>query len=299
MGLLLLAIIWGVNFAVVKSALEVLEPLAFNALRHLVASAFMLFVLLAGDGIGRPARTDWRRIVGLGFVGIILYQIAFVGGLDRTRAGNASLMLALAPIFVLLFGRRGGEGGSRAWLGATASVLGIGLVSWTTFTLTNGSTLVGDVILIGAAAVWAIYTIGSKPLIEKYGPIRATAWTLWVGSIGVFLLGVPGLLRQDWSAVGTGAWLGVIFSAVFAIGVAYLLWYRGVQRVGGARTAVFSNLAPVVALATAALWLGESVTVYSLIGALLVIGGLLLVPSGGTGGGSRTASGGRSIPGKT
>lgn len=286
-----MVVIWGVNFAVVKSALTVLEPLAFNALRHLIASVFMLGVLLASGGIGRPAREDWRRIAWLGLVGIIGYQIAFVFGLDRTRAGNASLMLALTPVFVLLFGRREGEGGSRAWLGAAISIFGIALVSWSTFSLNGGSTVIGDVILIGAAAVWALYTIGSKPLINRYGPIRATAWTLWAGSSGLFLMGLPALFRQEWTTVGPAAWLGVFFSAILAIGVAYLLWYRGVQRIGGARTSVFSNLAPIVALVTGALWLGESFTLYSLVGALMVIGGLVLVPAGGSRDRPRTTHG--------
>ncbi|MDR0786292.1 MAG: DMT family transporter [Gemmatimonadota bacterium] len=279
----MVAAIWGLNFVVVKSALGVLAPLGFNAMRHLVASGFMLVVLLASGGVGRPEREDWPRIVGMGVLGIICYQMAFMFGLDRTRAGNASLMLALAPIFVLLFGGRSGEGGVRAWLGVILSVLGIAIVSWNTFSLTGGSTLIGDLILIGAAAIWALYTIGSKPLISRYGPIRATVWPLWIGSIGVVLAGVPALVRQDWSVVGPAAWGGVLYSACFAIGIAYLLWYRGVERVGGARTAVFSNLAPVVAIAAGAVWLGEAFTIHSLAGALLVIGGLILVPSGGTG----------------
>lgn len=276
-----MVVIWGLNFAVVKRALEVLEPLGFNALRHLIASAFMVAVLALGPGIGRPDRKDIPRIVALGVVGIIVYQIAFIFGLDRTRAGNAALMLALTPLFVLLFGRTGGEGGRRAWLGAALSILGVAIVSASTLRLAGSTTLIGDVILVGAAAVWAVYTIGAKPLIERYGPMRTTAWTLWAGSIGLAVAGLPSLARQDWGAVSPSAWIGVIYSSVFAIGVAYLLWYRGVQVLGGARTSVFNNLTPVVALAAGALWLDEALTGYSIVGSIMVIGGLILVPASG------------------
>ncbi len=276
-----MVVIWGLNFAVVKRALEVLEPLGFNALRHLIASAFMLAVLALGAGVGRPDRKDIPRIVAMGVVGIIFYQVAFIFGLDRTRAGNAALMLALTPLFVLLFGRRGGEGGYRAWLGAALSILGVAIVSASTLRLAGSTTLIGDVILIGAAAVWAAYTIGAKPLIERYGPMRTTAWTLWAGAIGLTIAGVPSLARQDWSAVTHEAWAGVVYSAIFAIGVSYLLWYRGVQVLGGARTSVFNNLTPVVALAAGALWLDEALTGYSIVGSIMVIGGLVLVPASG------------------
>src|SRR5690606_16460984 len=129
-----------------------------------------------------------------------------------------------------------------------------------TLRVEGSSTLIGDLIVLGAAAVWAIYTVGAKPLIERYGPIRTTAWTLWVGALGLFIAGLPSLLRQDWTLVTAEAWGGVLYSSVFAIGVAYLLWYRGVQQIGGARTAVFSNLTPVVALIVGALWLEEALT---------------------------------------
>lgn len=274
---MLMVLIWGINFAVVKWSLAVMDPLGFNALRHMLAAGFMFLVLLGRNGVGRPRREDWSRILFLGVVGNVIYQMAFIYGLDRTRAGNASLMLALVPLFLLILGRGQEERNPGAWLGATISVLGVALVSGSAIRLEGSTTLIGDLLMIGAAGVWAIYTLGAKPLIARYGPIRTTAWTLWVGSIGLFLAGVPSLIAQDWSDVGAAAWGGVLFSSVLSIGVAYLLWYRGVQKLGGARTAIFSNLTPVVALAAGAVWLGETLTVYSLVGAAMVLCGILLV----------------------
>jgi drug/metabolite transporter (DMT)-like permease len=269
--------IWGVNFAVVKWALDAFEPLGFNALRHVLASAFMAAVLLGRGGIGRPARADLPRIIALGVVGNFLYQMAFIFGLDRTRAGNASLMLALVPLFLLAFDGRRAERRVIALAGAFLSICGVALVSGSSLRIEGAETLLGDLILIAAAGVWAVYTIGAQPLIDRYGPIRTTAWTLWAGSLGLAAAGVPSLLRQDWERVSAAAWSGVLFSSVLSIGLAYLLWYRGVQRLGGSRTAVFSNLTPVVALLAGSVWLGEALTRFSVIGAAMVIGGVLLV----------------------
>jgi len=271
-----MVLIWGVNFAVVKWALLAFEPLGFNALRHLVASLFMLGVIAVLGVAGLPERRDYGRIALLGFTGVVLYQMAFILGLDRTRAGNASLMLSLVPIYLLVFGGRS-RASRSAWANALLSVSGVALVSGAALRLDGATTLAGDLILIGAAGIWAVYTLGSQSLIERYGPIRTTAWTLWIGSAGLFVAGLPSLLRQDWGAVGPEAWGGVAFSAVFAIGVAYLLWYRGVQQLGGSRTAVFSNLTPVVALLAGASWLDERITPAAAIGASFVIGGVILV----------------------
>ena len=120
--------IWGLNFAVAKWALEVIEPLGFNSIRHVIASLFMAGVLLARGEWVLPEPRDIGRVVMLGIVGNVVYQVAFIVGLDRTNAGNAAVMLALVPIFLLLLeGRRNG-GRGLAWVGALMSVVGVALV---------------------------------------------------------------------------------------------------------------------------------------------------------------------------
>lgn len=272
-----MVLIWGINFAVVKWALEAFDPLGFNALRHFFASLFMVPILASRGALRLPPKVEMGRVLVLGFIGVVAYQMLFIYGIDRTRAGNASLMLALVPLFLLIMGGSSADRTATAWVGALISISGVGLVSGSALQLEGTTTLLGDIILIGAAGVWAIYTVGARPLIDRYGPIHTTAWTLWAGSAGLTLAGIPSLFRQDWSAVGWGAWGGVLFSSLFSIGLAYLLWYRGVQQLGGPRTAVFSNLTPVVALLTGALWLGERLTLPAVIGATMVICGVLLV----------------------
>jgi drug/metabolite transporter (DMT)-like permease len=98
-----------------------------------------------------------------------------------------------------------------------------------------------------------------------------------VGSIGLFLAGLPSLARQDWGAVGAAAWGAVLFSGLLSIGVAYLLWYRGVQILGAAPTAIFSNLTPVVAMVAGIVMLRERLTLFSVAGAIMVLAGVLLV----------------------
>jgi drug/metabolite transporter (DMT)-like permease len=280
-SLALMVLIWGVNFAVAKAALAAFDPLAFNALRFAIASVAVYAVLRARGPVPLPERRDVPRVLVLGLVGNVLYQMAFIVGLDLTRAGDASLMLALVPVFMLLVGARAGERhGARAWAGAAASVVGVALVSRAALHAGGGSSLVGDAILVAASIFWTFYTIGARPLIERYGPVPTTAWTLWVGAAALGLAGIPALRRQPWGEVGFVGWGGLAYSSLLSIALAYLLWYRGVERIGGARTAIFSNLTPVVALAAGALALGERLTVVSVAGAALVIGGVMLVREG-------------------
>jgi drug/metabolite transporter (DMT)-like permease len=280
LGLAAMILIWGVNFAVVKRALEVFDPLGFNALRYLLASIFVYVVLRSRGPLTLPRREDAIRVIVLGLVGNLVYQMAFIQGLYRTRAGNASLLLALVPVFILLFSWRSEpKPGVGVWGGVILSVLGVALVSGAALQVEGPVTMAGDILMLGAAAVWALYTVGIRPLITRYGSIQATAWTLWVGGAAIFLAGVPALARQDWGAVDRFAWLGLLYSALLSIGLAYLLWYRGVEQIGGARTAVYSNLTPVVALATGWLWLGESLSLLAIVGTAMVLIGLMAVRS--------------------
>ena len=135
-------------------------------------------------------------------------------------------------------------------------------------------TVRGDALILMASLLWSIYTVGGRRPTERYGALRMTAWTLWVGTPFIVLMGVPALTETSLGTVSAGAWLGVAYSGLLAIGLAYLLWYRGVQRIGNNRTAVYSNLVPVAALITAWVWLGEVPTSLQLLGAGVILGGL-------------------------
>lgn len=295
-ALIVMVLVWGINFSVAKQALDAFDPLAFNAIRFVVASLFVGAVLRAREGsLPRPERRDVPRVLLLGLVGNVAYQMAFILGLEKTRAGHASLMLALTPVATALLSRATGHErpGARTWTGAAVSIAGIALVTGSGAAEGHGGeTLAGDLILVGAAVGWALYTVGSRPLVQRYGSVPVTAWTMGVGTVGLVLAGTPALLRQDWDRVGPGAWLGLLYSALFSLGLAYLIWYRGVERIGNTRTAIFSNLTPVVALAVSAVWLGERPSALALLGAALVLAGVSWVRTDrGSAGGEAEAGG--------
>lgn len=278
-ALSMMVVVWGVNFAIVKHALGRFDPLAFNALRFALASVLVFLVLRARGELGLPERRDLPRVIALGLLGNVIYQMCFILGLDRTRAGHAAVILALTPILTAFLSMLTGHErpGPRTWGGATLSIAGIALVSGAAIRLEGREALIGDAILVTACVAWAVYTVGARPIVRRYGSVRTTAWTLWIGAVGLVALGTPGMMGQDWGALDAGAWGGLVFSATFAITLAYLIWYRGVERIGNTRTAIFSNLTPVVALAASALMLQEAPSALALVGAALTLGGVMIV----------------------
>lgn len=275
-----MALIWGVNFPVIKAALDEIPPLGFNALRFPLAALTVFLILRIRGGVSWPDRSDWLRVLGLGILGNLVYQGFFIFGIDATLAGNASILLATTPVWTLALStlRRHESHGIWVWLGILATLLGMVLVvlGGTVSVGFEGGALKGDLLMVGAAITWSTYTVGSRNLVQKYGSLPVTAWTLWIGAAGLTLLGLPTLTASSPLGASPMAWGGVAYSGVLAIGLAYLLWYRGVQRIGNARTAAYSNLTPIVALLVAWAWLGETPTFMQVGGAGVVLGGLSL-----------------------
>ncbi len=280
LGLLLTTVIWGLNFTVVKAALEEIEPLAFNALRFPCAAVAVWFMV---RGTGRrllPPRKDWGMVILLGIAGHVTFQLGFILGLDWTLTGNAALLLSTSPVWVVVISfALGRERLNPAILGGVFATLAGMVILITGGTQEVGTARLGDLLVLGAAISWGAYTVFGRRMVRRRGALQMTAWTLWAGMPFIILAGVPDLVRTDWSSVSLQAWLGVVYAGVFAIGLAYLLWYQGVRTIGQNRTSIYQNLVPVIAMISAWLWLAETPTTQQLVGAGVILAGIVVARS--------------------
>ena len=279
-GLIALAAIWGVNFSIVKVALNEFEPLAFNALRFPLAAAALGWIMFRGAEDLMPQREDIPRILLLGLIGNVLYQLAFIIGLDWTYAGNASLLLATTPVWTVILSVAAGHEQPNRWviIGIIGTLVGMVLVViGSDDQLTLGSTtLRGDLLMIIGSIFWSVYTVAGANPVARYGALRMTTWTLWVGTPVLFGAGIPSLLQTDFTGVSVTAWWAIFYAGLFALALAYVIWYHGVEKLGNSRTAVYSNLVPVWALITAWIWLGERPEILQLLGAVSILIGLTI-----------------------
>jgi drug/metabolite transporter (DMT)-like permease len=284
--------IWGINFTVVKLALRDFSPLAFNGLRFGFATVIMMFILWrrarsTGDtDLLYVPRHEWSRVILLGLGGHTLYQLLFINGLARTTPANSALLMATSPIWVAVIGYllRIERINRVMWAGIVLSFVGIiVLITGGGGEISLGSeNMVGDLLLLGCAIAWALYTTASKPLLGRFSPLKLTAWSMVAGTIPLVIISMPALVQQDWSAISAGAWAGLAFSTLLAVVVGYLIWYTSVQRVGNARTAIYSNLTPVIAIVFAWLTIGSTLAPLQLLGAAVVLSGLVLTRHGRT-----------------
>src|SRR5262245_45008012 len=247
--LLLLSVvsIWGFNFAIIKTVYAEMNPLAFNALRFLISSLTMLFLLkLRGDSF-HVAVEDRKSVFWLALLSNTVYQFLFVIGLANTKAGNAGLLMALTPVFAYLvgvFGRR--ERFSQSVLaGILLSLTGVGAIILAGSTQVSfGKTWKGDLLMMGAAFCWGWYTGASAGLLSKYGALRLTVLTMVLGTVVLIPLSIPAVVRQNWTAVSLRAWGGFLSSALFAIVYSYFVWPSRFTRMGVPRRGISSISTP-------------------------------------------------------
>ena len=279
--LLAMSVIWGVNFSVVKYGTMHLPPLAFNGVRMSLALLTLGALTMARGGL-RMARRDIVALLALGLLGNGLYQILFIEGIARTRAGTVALILAAGPAFVALIGRIFGveRVSARGWMGIALSVAGIGLVSAGATAASSGSeTMIGNALVLGGALCWAIFSVLIKPYANRIGAAQLGTVTTAGGLAALLLVAAPSLGRAEWSAVPVGVWGALAYSGFGALALAGLLWVRGVRVLGPTRTAMYVNLQPVMALIVAWAALGETPTPAQLGGTGAIIAGVLLTRS--------------------
>ena len=289
-----MSVIWGTNYVIVKRAFLEIDPQAFNAIRMAVASTVFVAAMVAirrlpsdrhvagplASVLYTPSQMAWRDVIGLtalGVVGQCLYQYWFVGGLARTSVANAALMLAAAPVLIALISAALGEERitSTHWVGALLSLAGIYIVVGAGVRV-GGKTWVGDLMMLGAVCCWAIYTLGSRPLMTRHSPVAVTGISMAIGTALYVPAVLPHLRAVEWDRVGPGTWFAVVYSALFALCLSYTIWYAAVREIGSARTSVYSNLVPLVAMAAAAMFLHEPLGVRKILGAAAVVIGVAL-----------------------
>lgn len=296
--LILMVLIWGANYSVIKRAFDEMPPQVFNAIRIALASCIFLTAIRIAQRRARASggrmssvfytpspltRRDRLDLLWLGVVGHWMYQLFFVGGVALTRVSNGALIIGATPVVIAtvsaLMGRE--KIGALHWIGAAVSVAGISFVVGRDASF-GGTTLRGDLLVMISVCCWTAYTLAGARLITHHSPLYVTGMTMAIGAVPYVILALPQIVRMNWATVSAWTWTALVLSAVLALCLSYLIWYTAVQRIGPARTSLYSNLVPIVAIGFAALWLGEPLTRETLVGGAAVLTGVFLSRLGRT-----------------
>jgi len=271
--------LWAGNVVVSKLSASTIDPSAITFYRLLLAVALMSVFTLRPAWRNRAAlAAQLPKLIVLGFLAMALFQSLSYEAAKTTSATNMAIITALVPLLTMA--------ASSLLLGEAPSVgmIGGGLISLVgvVYLITRGrpETLVdrgvhaGDLLMLGAAAAYALYGV----LLKRWH-VGLPVWqSTYVQAIAALVFMTPMVLRlPGQAAIPTRASIPLIlYAGVLASVVLPYLWMQGVKHLGPSRCALFMNLLPLMTAAIAIGMLGESVHLYHLWGGGVALAGVMV-----------------------
>jgi drug/metabolite transporter (DMT)-like permease len=268
--------LWGTSFPSIKIGLQYMTPFSFVFLRFLIASLSMLAVMVATKNFSFSFNKK-RLILLLGIINGTAYLLQYVG-MVHALAFASSLFVNLSVVWVALLSplalkeRLGG----KKMAGVLVSLVGVVLMTTNLDFASLGTVdIVGNLLVISAGILWAIFIIYNKPLVEETNNlIQSMTWILLFTMIPLLPIATFSL---DVFTLSWNAWLAIIYTAILCWVIPYYFWLKGLKNISPVTSAVVLLTEIIVAVAVSVVLLGEILTVISGIGAVLIIIAILLV----------------------
>jgi drug/metabolite transporter (DMT)-like permease len=277
-----MTVAFGLSFVATKYALRGFEPLLIALLRFALAGAILWLVWRLQHRGERVSRRELGRLALLGFVSLTVYFSFENLGIARTSASEAAILIAAIPLFVVVlntFTLRE-RTSARQWSGIALSFAGIAALVLLGGSAADGS-LTGNLLVLAASLSAAVYSLLARRLLVSRPALFVTTFQNLFGALFMLPLALAeaafvGVRRPTAEAAG-----GVLFLTAVCSIAAYLMLNYAFRFIPASRVAVFINLTPIVAVASAYVLLGERFTPGQAIAVVVVVAGVWLTNSGG------------------
>lgn len=271
--------IWGLNFVITKIALNDIGPFPLMLFRHALSTICFLSILyFRRIDVFALAKKHWKRILPLGFLGIVCNQLFFLWGINHTTPSHSALMFTIMPIFSSIFALfiLKERITLYRWIGISMAFSGAIWLATDGKLDLNSSYLYGDLITMGAVIAFALFLVLAKPVLEEVGVIRTLGVAYLLSSPFILVICLVPAVEQDWSNVSMESWLSALYLVIFGTVIAYLCHQYALKRLPAALVAAFAYSQPILAAIFSVIILGDVLPASFYISAILIIGGLMI-----------------------
>jgi drug/metabolite transporter (DMT)-like permease len=255
--LVLLTLVWGINWPIMKIGVTGFPPLTFRALCMWLGTPVLALVLVVQRVPFRIGREHWRELLLLATFNMFFWHGLIIVAVQSLTSGRAAILGYTMPMFsavlgALVFGDRLAR---RAWGGVAAASLGVVLLLWHELSNLSGKP-VGVLLALGAASTWAL---GTQLLRRSQMPVPTLAISFWMAFMTTGVMTVLALLleRDQWHAPSDATWGAIAFNAVLVFGFAQAAWFYLARSLPPVASTLSVMLIPVLGVFSGAVGLGE------------------------------------------
>jgi drug/metabolite transporter (DMT)-like permease len=201
MALILVSLLFGVNFVMNKIVLHAVSPGAWAFGRIFLTALFMFFIVFVILKNPFPTGRQWMAIGFLGFFGVVVNQIAFFEGLARTTATHAAIINTSIPVFVLFFSLISGQE-KPEWhriLGMAMGVIGVLIVIEVEKQHFDSALFLGDFLNLVNSVSFAFYLYRARTLNRQMNPLVVTTGMFMIGAVGAAAYGGKSIGEVPWT----------------------------------------------------------------------------------------------------
>jgi len=270
--------VWGVSFLNTRVLLDAgLTPTEIFVARFIIA--YVSLLVISGFKVRFTGWRDELLFVVCGIAGGSAYFIAENTALELTLISDVAVLVSTAPLTTALMGAIFYRDERITWMSCVGMI--IAFIGSVMLALKNGlvwgDSIVGDLLALLAAFVWAFYSMALKRLNRTYKTLFITRKLFFYG----ILSALPLLMMEDsqinWQAVRRPeVWGNLIYLGLVCSLAAYFIWGITVKRIGAVRASNYFYLSPIISMIAAAIWFGERTTAIAYVGCVLILAGVIM-----------------------
>ena len=279
--LILLTLVWGLNWPVMKLGVRDFPPLSFRALSMWLGLPLLAAVLLVLKVPFAVPRRNWPELLWLSATNMFVWHACIILALQHLSSGRAAILGYTMPIFSAVIGALVFNAvlPRRGWLGVSAAALGVALLLWHELTHLAGRPL-GVALALAAAATWAL---GTQLLRRTAIAQHTLTLSFWMTVLTTALMTLLATLfeRDRWTAPPAATWGSIVYNAVLIFGFAQAAWFSLARSLPPVASTLSVMFIPILGVFSGALWLGEPVhwQDWAAVGLMVVAIGSVLWPA--------------------
>jgi drug/metabolite transporter (DMT)-like permease len=255
--LVLLTLVWGLNWPVMKLGVTHYPPLSFRTLSMLLGLPVLWFATRALKVPLAIPRSEWRELGMLTFTNMIVWHVLAIVSIQALSSGRAAILGYTMPVFSALWGVAvfGQRLAPRQLAGVGAAALGVALLLWHELGRMSGKPW-GAAGMLVSAAVWAL---GTQQLRRTRMTVPTLAIVFWMTVVTTLVMALLATLleRDRWGMPDAVTWTTVVFNAVLVFGFAQPAWLVIARALPPVASTLSVMLIPVLGVLAGAGWLGE------------------------------------------